>query len=152
MTPPGRATYARLLAGPVAHALAVGAASIGAFVYVMSRPPGTLHTGRAVGDVDAIGALLFISAILHPVATVVACRVEQLEQPGLRDHLRHASVSYLLAASFLLFAWPGRGMHGGSLGFAVGALLGAAGLMGIVTNASSLVGWRLRRARAAVER
>lgn len=90
--------------------------------------------------------------ILYPISSAIACRLEGLERPRARDHLRHAFASYLAVSLFMLALWPRRATDGGALGFAVAALLAAAGVIGIVINAASLASRSLRNSNASATR
>ena len=113
--------------------------------YIASREP-YLHTGRFVGDVDAGAGLLVIGGLVFPLATVVACRVERVRAPRASDHLRQCSLLY---AAFVLGGITlAAGRDGsGSLGFAIGTVAVAAGLVGVIANALTLAA---RASRAPV--
>jgi hypothetical protein len=115
--------------------------------FMMAIDP-TYHTWRAVGDIDAAGALLTLGAAAFPAATALACRLERCAVPRLLDHLRHCAILYFLLVAYVLFLLPARHEHGGSLGFAVFTVSAAGALIGIAANALTLA-WLARRARPA---
>jgi hypothetical protein len=125
--------------------VAMVAVLAGTVAYIASRGP-YLHTWHFVGDVDAGAALFVIGGLVFPLATVLACRVERVLVPRVNDHFRQSSLLYaasVLGGLVLLAARDGSG----SLGFAIGALAVAAGLVGALANALTLAA-RAHRARA----
>ncbi|OFX22658.1 MAG: hypothetical protein A2V77_10590 [Anaeromyxobacter sp. RBG_16_69_14] len=120
--------------------LAVPMVAIGAVVIVawIERHVG-LHTVWRTGDVDYGCALLLVGTTTFALATSGLARLEQLERPRVRDHVRHSAILYafigpccaLLVASYLR---SGRGIAWG-LAAAGTATLGLAIVVNALTHA-----------------
>lgn len=117
-TPPVPARATRILS-PLLYAAAVAAVLLGmiAAMAALERHVG-LHTVWRTGDVELaiVGALLGGAAF--PVATAVLTRLESVDRPGYRDHLRHSALLYpvvALSCAWLLATRPslGRGLQWG---------------------------------------
>jgi hypothetical protein len=104
---------------PVIYAAVVAAVFIGMIAAIawLERHIG-LHTIWRTGDVDLaiVGALL--GGATFPAATLVLTRLESLDRPGYRDHVRHCALLYpvvALSCAWLLATRPelGRGLQWG---------------------------------------
>jgi hypothetical protein len=104
-----------------------------------------MHTWRRVGDIDAVACVLVLGGLLFPLATIVACRMEELKAPHLADHFRQSSILYALVVLGAL-ALVGGKENQGSLGYAIAATGVIGAMLGIVANVVTLAA-RGRRAR-----
>ncbi len=141
----------RAILGAAMLLLALCIAAGGTVAYLIAKEGHPAHSWRAVGDLDALGALAVLGAACFPLATVVACRLEGTGVPRLRDHFRQSALLYVAVAIFLSIVWPTRGTDGESLGFAVLAMMTAGAIVGIALNAMTLGSRRavgLRRVRS----
>ena len=136
-------TLIRTFAGPAAIIAALCLVDGGAVAYLIAREGQPWHTWRAVGDLDAVTALGVLGAVLYPAATIAACQLERLGAPRVRDHFRQCAPLYGIVAVFVAAVWPERLRQGGSLGFAVLAMLTAGAVLGIAANAGTLLVRRL---------
>lgn len=132
---------------PVLYATVVAAVFIGMIAAVawLERHVG-LQTIWRTGDVDLaiVGALLGGAAF--PVATIALTRLELLDRPGYRDHLRHSALLYpvvALSCAWLVATRPelGRGLQWGLVATATilaifAALVNAATLKVLASRSS----------------
>jgi hypothetical protein len=94
-----------------------------------------LHTIWRTGDVECGAALLTVGTVTFALATAGLARLERLDRPRVRDHLRHSAILYavLLPCCALLAASSLRSGRG--IAWALAATGTAATALAIVVNA-----------------
>ena len=127
---------------PVATVLVV----VLALVYMFTLSAAGMHTWLLMGDIDIAGALLLGGALLFPLATTFACRVDGISSPRAVDHFRQCSLLYALVIVGALMLVKGSESRG-SVGYGIGVVVVVAGLIGVFMNALTLT-FRAMRARA----